>query len=100
MIKNPITGKVIDKNGPTHKKLMKEGKLDEDGNIIKVPFEKFPKDVQKVILDGFQFLLDSQKDADVCMAAMLHNPLLNYNYIPEDRLTPEIMDVYYLYELL
>lgn len=27
MIKNPITGKVIEKNGPTHKKLMKEGKL-------------------------------------------------------------------------
>lgn len=34
------------------------------------------------------------------MAAMLYNPLLNYNYIPKDKLTPEIMDVYYLYELL
>lgn len=32
-IKNPDTGRLIDKNGPTHKKLIKEGKLDEDGNV-------------------------------------------------------------------
>jgi len=97
ILKNPYNGKVMDKNGPTHKKLMKEGKIDENGNI---PFEQFPKDVQKYLLNNFRLLLDSQKTAEVCMAAMLYNPLLNYNYIPEDKITPEIIDVYYLYELL
>lgn len=30
---NPLTNRPITKNGPTHLKLIKEGKLDEDGNI-------------------------------------------------------------------
>ena len=32
-IKNPYTGRFINKNGPTHKNLIEEGRLDENGNI-------------------------------------------------------------------
>lgn len=34
-IKNPLTGRQIDKDGPTHKKLIKDGIVDSDGNEIK-----------------------------------------------------------------